>query len=58
MEILDIYDNDGKITGKTIVRGDKSVVLNNNEHIAVSVIYIRNSNGDYLMQKTSNEKGG
>ncbi len=58
MELLDVYDNDGNVTGKVVERGDKSVVLGDNEHIAVGVIYIENSNGEFLMQKTSIEKGG
>ena len=58
MELLDIYDKDGKITGRTIVRGDKNEILNDDEHIALSVIFIENSNGEFLIQKTSNEKGG
>lgn len=58
MELLDIYDNNGNVTGKTIVRGDSSVKLNYDEHIAVCVIYIENSKGEFLMQKTSLEKGG
>ncbi len=58
MEILDIYDDNGILTGKTMIRGDKSVILNNNEHIALSVIFIENSEGKYLIQKTSKEKGG
>ena len=33
MELLDIYDNNGKRTGRTIERGDKTVILNENEHI-------------------------
>ena len=58
MELLDIYDSEGNTTGRTIVRGDKNSVLNDNEHIAVSVIFIENDNGEFLMQKTSKEKGG
>lgn len=57
MELLDIYDSNGNITGKTIIRGDKSVKLGIDEHVAVSVIYIENSKGEFLMQKTSLEKG-
>ena len=57
MELLDIYDNDGKTTGRTIVRG-KNVILNENEHIAVAVIFIENDDGKFLIQKTSKEKGG
>lgn len=58
MELLDVYDDYGNVTGRTIVRGDKSAVLNENEHIAVSVIFIENNNGEFLIQKTSQEKGG
>ena len=58
MELLDDYDNNGNVTGKTIIRGDKNAVLNDNEHIAVAVIFIENENGEFLIQKTSHEKGG
>ena len=58
MELLDLYDNDGKVTGRKIVRGDKTAILNENEHIAVAVIFIENDKGEFLIQKTSKEKGG
>ena len=58
MEWLDVYDNEGKPTGRRIVRGDKSAILNENEHIAVGVIFIENDDGEFLIQKTSKEKGG
>lgn len=58
MELLDIYDDNGNITGKTIIRGDKNTKLNENEHIALSVIFIQNDNGKFLIQKTSEKKGG
>ncbi len=58
MELLDVFDDNGVRTGKVVVRGDKSVVLGEHEHIAVGVIFIENSNGEFLMQKTSIEKGG
>ena len=58
MELLDIYDNNAKRTGRTIIRGDKTAVLSKDEHIAVAVIFIENSDGQFLMQKTSAEKGG
>lgn len=58
MELLDIYDNFGNTTGKTIIRKDKNTKLNDNEHIAVAVIFIENDEGKFLMQKTSSEKGG
>lgn len=57
MELLNVYDNNGNLTDKIVPRGDKSVVLNDNEHIGVVVVFIENSNGEFLMQKTSVEKG-
>ncbi len=58
MEVLDIYDDYGDVTGKTIVRGDKSVKLKKNEHIAIAVIFIENDKEEFLIQKTSLDKGG
>lgn len=58
MELLDVYDNNGNKTGRTIIRGDKTAILNENEHIAVAVIFIENDNGEFLIQKSSQEKGG
>lgn len=58
MELLDLYDDFGKVTGRVIKRGDKSAKLSSNEHIAVAVIFIENSKGEFLIQKTSKEKGG
>ncbi len=57
MELLDIYDNNGFVTGKKIVRGDKTTKLNKNEHIAIAVIFIENDNGEFLIQRTTKEKG-
>ena len=58
MELLDIYTSAGVNTGKTRERGDKTTPLGPDEHIAVGVIFIENSKGEFLMQKTSSEKGG
>lgn len=57
MEMLDVYDDNGKTIGRTIIRGDKTAVLNEHEHVAVAVIFIENEEGKFLMQKTSKEKG-
>jgi len=56
-EILDVYDNNGNITGKTVIRGEYDE-LSDNEHIPVVTIFIENENGEFLVQKTSKEKGG
>lgn len=58
MELLDVYDNNGNVTGRKVIRGDKTAVLEENEHIAVAVIFIENDKGEFLIQKTSKEKGG
>lgn len=55
MEYLNVYDENKKQLNKKITRGDK---LEANEHILVSVLFIRNSEGKYLIQETSKEKGG
>ena len=54
MEYLDIYNEKKEKLNKKIKRGDK---LLDNEHILVAVIFIKNSEGKYLIQKTSKEKG-
>ena len=58
MELLDVYDSQGNVTGRKIVRGDKSEILGSDEHIAIAAIFIENNNGEFLIQKTSKEKGG
>ena len=57
MELLNVYDNDGNLTDRVVPRGDKSVILSDNEHIGVVVVFIENSKGEFLIQKTSVEKG-
>ena len=57
MELLNVYDNDGNLTDRVVPRGDKSIVLGDNEHIGVVVVFIENSKGEFLIQKTSVEKG-
>ncbi len=58
MELLDVYDDNGKKTGRVVVREDKQTKFAPGEHIAVSIIFIENSKGEFLIQKTSKEKGG
>ena len=57
MELLNVYDNEGNLTDRVVPRGDKSVILNDNEHIGVVVVFIENSKGEFLIQKTSVKKG-
>lgn len=54
MEILDLYDDFGNKLNQTIYRGEKT---ENGKNIMVSVAFIKNSNNEFLIQKTSKEKG-
>ncbi len=58
MELLDVYDDDGKKTGRVVDKSCKNNNFAKGEHIAVAIIYIENSKGEYLIQKTSRDKGG
>ena len=58
MELLDVYDDNGKRTGKVVERGNENTTFDKGEHIAVAIIYIENNNNEFLIQKTSKQKGG
>lgn len=55
MEYLDLYDKNKKLTGKKILRGVDEIPKGN--YINIVVIFIENSNGEFLIQKTSIKKG-
>ncbi len=57
MELIDLYDKNGNKLDKTYLRGDHSHKFGKDEHIPIVMIYIENSNGEFLIQKTSKEKG-
>lgn len=52
MEILDLYDEKGKKLNKTVERGKHPY----EGYILLSIVFIKNSKGEYLIQKTSKEK--
>ena len=54
MEILDLYDDNGSKLNEEIVRGNKP---DKGKNIMLSVVFIKNKDGKYLIQKTSKEKG-
>ena len=58
IELLDVYDGFGNRTGRVVERDNKNEVFSDNEHIGVAIIYIENDKGEFLIQKTSKEKGG
>ena len=53
MEILDLYDDSGQKLKETINRGEKT---EEGKNIMLSVAFIKNSKGEFLIQKTSKEK--
>lgn len=54
MEYLSVYNERREKLNKKIARGEK---LLDGEHILISIIFIENNEGKFLMQKTSKEKG-
>lgn len=55
MELLDVYNDEFEVTNKVIERGSK---LLKGENISLAVVIIRNKEGKYLIQKSSDKKGG
>ena len=55
MEIRDLYDENKKLTGKTILKDEE---IPNGYYINVVLVYIQNSEGKFLIQKRSEEKNG
>lgn len=56
MELLDVYDKKFELIGKVTTRGDKN--LKENEFIMLSIVFIKNMDNKFLIQKTSKQKGG
>lgn len=54
MELLDLYDDNGNILNEKIIRGEKPEIKKN---IMLSIVFIKDKNNKYLIQKTSKEKG-
>lgn len=57
MEILDIYNNKGEVTGKTVDRYDEEYVFAENEYMAIAQIYIENNAGYYLIEESAKKTG-
>lgn len=55
MEKRDLYDENRKLTGKTIYKGEE---IPEGSYIVVVLIFIQNSEGKFLIQKRSEIKNG
>ena len=54
MEYLELLDENKNLTGKIIERGTKFV---EGYYVNIVIVFIENSEGQFLIQKTSKEKG-
>jgi len=54
VEYLDLYDENRKPIGKKIIRGEKPTI---GTYINIVIVFIENSEGKFLIQKTSKRKG-
>lgn len=57
MEYLDLYDENKQLTGEKIVRGKGKPIVPENNYINIVIIFIQNSEGKFLFQVTSKDKG-
>ena len=55
MKIRDLYDENRKLTGETILKGE---AIPNGSYYVVVTIFIQNSKGELLLQRRSQEKSG
>ena len=55
MEKRDLFDINRNLTGETICKGEK---IPEGKYIAVVLCFIQNSNGQFLIQKRSEQKNG
>ena len=53
MEYLNLYDKTGNLINKKGIRGQVTDYL-----VGIAIVFIENSKGEFLIQKTSKEKGG
>lgn len=56
MEYLDLYDENRNLTGEKVLRS-KDMVPTLGKYISIVIVFIENSEGKFLIQKTSKEKG-
>ena len=51
MEVLDVYDDNGEVLNKTVLRGAHNRDFEKGEHFAVAIIFIENDSGEFLIQR-------
>jgi len=56
MEYLDLYDENGNLTGEKVLR-TKDMKPEIDKYIKIVIVFIKNNENKFLIQKTSKEKG-
>lgn len=56
MEYLDLYDEKGNLIGEKVLR-TKDMKPQHGKYIKIVIVFIQNSEGKFLIQKTSKQKG-
>ena len=56
MEYLDLYDENQNLIGEKILR-EKNMKPQEGKYIKIVIVFIKNSENKFLIQKTSKEKG-
>lgn len=56
MEYLDLYDENQNLIGEKVLRS-KDMKPQDGKYIKIVIVFIQNSEGEFLIQKTSKEKG-
>ena len=55
MEYLDLYDENRNLIGEKILRS-RDMKIEDGKYIYIVIVFIQNSEGKFLIQKTSKEK--
>ena len=57
MELLDVYNEEGKPNGRIVPRGTKKEEYNKGEHVGIVQVFIENDEGKFLLEKSSKSTG-
>ena len=57
MELLDVYNEEGRPIGKVVPRGTKKEEYNKGEHVGIVQVFIENDEGKFLIEKSAKKTG-
>ena len=56
MELLDVYNEEGKPNGRIVPRGTSKTEYNKGEHVGIVQVFIENNEGKFLIEKSSKKE--